>query len=136
MTAQHEEAAVSLIEKMAAAFIANSPMGYDGDEETAASIMAVTEHRGDCTNEPFTCACCEKEDAIGAAHAALQALSDAGYVVVPKEATEEMANAWAGLALKRIFSRMNNDEDHEDWGAIKSAKESYRTMLVAAPEVT
>lgn len=55
-----------------------------------------------------------------------------GWVAVPAEPTDEMANAWSALAMDRIKRRLKNDDDCP--GAVEGAKQSYRAMIAARPK--
>jgi hypothetical protein len=50
----------------------------------------------------------------------------------PDEATEEMGEAWAKLALDRIQKAVEGEM--RTVGMVQGAKENYRAMLAAAPE--
>ena len=79
-----------LVEVMARVRCAADTEHGDG---AAPAIFDVTEHRGDCTNEPFSCALCHANEYREAVGRDFSALSAAGYALVPLEATEEMADA-------------------------------------------
>ena len=96
-----------LVEVMARMRCAADTEHGDG---AAPAIFDVTEHRGDCTNEPFSCALCHANEYREAVDRDFSALSAAGYAVVPLEATEEMATA-AQLGyttmMKHVQRRIN-----------------------------
>ena len=48
----------------------------DLDERSARLHLAFTEHRGDCTKEPFTCLRCYADEHRGAARAVLLAVME------------------------------------------------------------
>ena len=117
MTAQHEEAAVSPIKKMA------DGIGRAVHDNTRFSLSAEAQE---------ICA-----------RAALKALSDAGWKVVPKEPTEEIYEAYDSVPKSecpcvRYYKRESGDmtnEDYQQW-VRETCDLDYRAMLAAAPEVT
>ena len=65
------------------------------------------------------------------AQAALDAIGET-HVVVPREPTEAMIDAWCSLALNRIKRRLKDDNDCP--GMREGARQSYKAMLSAAQE--
>ena len=54
-----------------------------------------------------------------------------GKVLVPREPTDAMLEAWAKIALERIRQRVMHGKDGP--GLIEGIKESYHAMIAAAP---
>ena len=97
-----EEAAVSLVEKMADAYRARVHRGGSG--------------------------------ACGGMHAALKALDEAGFAVVPKEATDaEWDAAWKTLQANNWLTLRQHISVHHARTFFQVVR---RAMLAAAPEVT
>ena len=65
-------------------------------------------------------------------NAFLAAAAEQGWRMCRDEATEEMGEAWARLALDRIQRAVEGEM--QTVGMVKGAKENYRAMLAAAPE--
>ena len=57
----------------------------------------------------------------------LEAAAERGWHLRPDEATEEMGEAWAKLALDRIQKAVEGEM--RTVGMVKGAKENYRAML-------
>ena len=70
--------------------------------------------------------------ATAAIEAFLAAAAEEGWHMRPDEATEEMGEAWAKLALDRIQKAVEGEM--RTVGMVKGAKENYLAMLAAAPE--
>lgn len=72
------------------------------------------------------------KQATAAITAFLEATAEKGWRIVPNEATEEMGEAWAKLALDRIQKAVEGEM--RTVGMVKGAKENYRAMLAVAPK--
>lgn len=100
------------------------------DAQWVNALLAVTEHSGDCTDEPFSCFACAAEGHRGVARAAisahLSALKEAGMVVVPQEPTRAMKDA----ALKAMTNATVDEPKAAAWDGIIA----YRAMIVASEE--
>ncbi len=73
------------------------------------------------------------DDADAAITAFLEAAGEQGWQLVPREATEEMGEAWAKLAVERIKRAVKGDKQSV-LGMVGASLENYRAMLAAAPE--
>lgn len=97
-----------IVEVVALALFATSLV--DGENLDADYFFGATDHCGDCTDVPMSCALCLANDlrdaACAAWNAAKAALAEAGMVIVPREPTLEMIAAgqaadWVGEAESR-----------------------------------
>ena len=72
------------------------------------------------------------KQAAAAIAAFLEAAAEQGWHMRPDEATEEMGEEWAKLALERIQRAVEGDM--QTVGMVKGAMENYRVMSAAAPK--
>ena len=81
------------------------------------AILATTEHAGDCPfapdPRPYTCARCQAVGARGQARLILKTLTQAGFVIVPREPSEAMADLVERM-IERGAQAMLNDIGNGD----------------------